>query len=179
MKAHISALMDGELDERELVESLAALRQDGEAFEAWRTYHLIGDALCGRTRLVTSCGYAVAARLAAEPVLIGPLPGAVAAPVRPRWFVPSALAASVAAAALVGWMAFAPQQHPNPVPAPIAQAPRPVPALVAKAREVRRPLTAASRDYLLAHQAFSPRNSLQGVAAYIRSVSDDSTQDSP
>jgi hypothetical protein len=35
---------------------------------------------------------------------------------------------------------------------------------------VRLPLTAAARDYLLAHQAFSPRNSLQGVAPYVRSV---------
>jgi len=95
------------------------------------------------------------------------------APQRPKWFVPSALAASIAAVALVGWMALAPRPAsvelaktpiggPHDVPALVRQ---PVPALV------RQPLTEAARDYLIAHQVYSPRNSLQGVAPYVRSVS--------
>ncbi len=31
----------------------------------------------------------------------------------------------------------------------------------------------ATNDYLLAHQGYSPRNSLQGVAPYVRTVSSD------
>ncbi|MGH8706589.1 MAG: sigma-E factor negative regulatory protein, partial [Burkholderiales bacterium] len=77
MKAKISALMDGELDGHELGEPLAALGADRDAIETWRTYHLISDALQGRTLLASGCVRRVVARLAEEPVLVGPLPGAV------------------------------------------------------------------------------------------------------
>ena len=183
MKAKISALMDGELDAHELNEPLAALDKDVDAFATWRTYHLISDALQGRALLASDCLHRVVARLAEEPVLVGPLPAQVAQPVRSRWFVPSALAASVAAVALVGWMAFAPQETAGPLLAPTAQAPRTAPAVVlghaAKDAPVRLPMTAATRDYLIAHQAFSPRNSLQGVAPYVRSVSAESAPAKP
>lgn len=178
MKAKISALMDGELDMRELSEPLAALERDGEAFETWRTYHLISDALQGRAMLAHDCLRRVAVRLAKEPTLIGPLPSDVARPERPRWFVPSALAAGVAAVALVGWMAIAPQEIGGPLPGQLVLAPpQPQPkAVVRVATDApqRLPMTAATRDYLIAHQAYSPRNSLQGMAPYVRSVSAES-----
>lgn len=179
MKAKISALMDGELDARELQEPLAALQQDTGARDAWRTYHLISDALQGRALLSTDCLQRVAARLAEEPVLVAPHPGPIRAPERARWFVPSALAASLAAVALVGWVAFAPQQGAGP--APVAKAPAPVLAVKAElAKEpARLPLTSASRDYLLAHQAFSPRNALLGMAPYVRSVSSEAGAKKP
>jgi sigma-E factor negative regulatory protein RseA len=168
MKAKISALMDGELGAPEFEESLRALRETGEAAQAWRDYHLISDALQGRALLASDCLRRVRVRLATEPVLMGPLPSQVAAPTRARWFAPSALAASVAAMALVAWMAFAPQQPSGPVLAPVAQAPQPA---ARDAEPVRVPLTRAAQDYLFAHQAYSPRNSLQGMAPYVRSVS--------
>lgn len=178
MKSKISALMDGELDARELHEPMAALQQDESARSAWRTYHLISDALQGRALLSTNCLHRVAARLAEEPVLVAPHPGPIRAPERARWFVPSALAASLAAVALVSWVAFAPQQGTVPV----AKAPAPVLAVqqAARAEEPARvPLTSASRDYLLAHQAFSPRNALLGMAPYVRSVSSDAAAKTP
>jgi len=183
MKAKISALMDGELDAQELSEPLAALGRDVDAFETWRTYHLISDALQGRAMLANDCLRRVVARLAEEPVLVGPLPADVARPERARWFVPSALAASVAAVTLVGWMAFAPQEKAAPLLAPVAQVPQPA-AVVAAARAAkdapaRLPMTAATRDYLIAHQAFSPRNSLQGMAPYVRSVAAESAPVKP
>jgi sigma-E factor negative regulatory protein RseA len=165
MKAKISALMDGELGTQELREPLDALGQDGEARDSWRTYHLISDALRGGALLASDCAPRVAQRLAQEPALVGPLPGAVRPPERARWFVPSALAASVAAVAFVGWVALAPQQDSVPVPAPIAQAQTPK-------EPARLPVTSATQDYLIAHQVYSPRNSLQGMAPYVRSVSD-------
>jgi sigma-E factor negative regulatory protein RseA len=172
-KDRISALMDGELDAGELETALAALRREGEALNAWRTYHLIGDALQGRALLDSACASRVLARLAQEPALLGTLPAGVVAPARQRWFVPSALAAGVAAVALVGWMAFAPRQSTTVGVGEVARAPAPavaMPAGPAPQPPARAPLTAAARDYLLAHQAFSPRNSLQGVAPYVRSV---------
>jgi len=181
MKAKISALMDGELDAHELNEPLSALGKDAEAFETWRTYHLISDALQGRALLANDCLRRVVARLADEPILIGPLPADVARPERGRWFVPSALAASIAAVALVGWMAIAPQQNTSPVLAPVAKAPQPAQGAVRAAPQapVRLPMTAATRDYLIAHQALSPRNSLQGMAPFVRSVSAESHPGKP
>lgn len=185
MKAKISALMDGELDGHELGEPLAALDQDGDAIETWRIYHLISDALQGHLLLANDCVRRVAARLVEEPVLIAPLPSQVARPERTRWFVPSALAASVAAVALVGWMALVPQQRAPSLMAPVAQAPQPGPAPVAavarsvKEAPTRLPITAATRDYLIAHQVYSPRISLQGMAPYVRSVSAESAPAKP
>ena len=179
VKSDISALMDGELEAAAFEGTLSALREEGDALAAWRTYHLIGDALQGRAFLDRTCSARVAARLATEPVLIGPLPAQVAAAQRPKWFVPSALAASVAAVALVGWMALAPRAPEAPgmtlAGAPASTAvPKPKPVTL-----VRQPLTAAAHDYLIAHQAYSPRNSLQGVAPYVRSVSAEAAPGKP
>jgi sigma-E factor negative regulatory protein RseA len=171
MRARISALMDSELDAGEIGEPLKALGEDAEAREAWRTYHLISDALQGGGLLGSDCLRRVSGRLAQEPALIGPLPAQVAAARRPRWFLPSALAASVAAVALVGWMAFAPQASRPPLQPEVAAAPPPTPPLARAKAPARQPLTEATRDYLIAHQAFSPRTSLQGMAPYVRSVS--------
>lgn len=174
MKAKISAMMDSELEPQELGEPLSAMDSNREARESWRTYHLISDALRGDAILTANCARRVSERLAQEPTLIAQMPAAVRAPERPRWFVPSALAASLAAVAFVGWVALAPQRGAAPVtvPVPVAKAPQvqraPEPPKVA--------VTSATQDYLFAHQAFSPRNSLQGMAPYVRTVSDETVQ---
>src|SRR2546427_7190344 len=162
MNDKISALMDGELDEKSAAELMDWLGRDGEALHAWRAYHLISDAM--RDSCMLSDGFAarVAARLSGEPALL--------APARPqaeprKWLVLSA-AASVAAVSLVGWLAFAPQrQAPPPQVAQASATPlKKQPAIV--------PLPSGTNDYLLAHQGFSPRASLQGMAPYVRTVSD-------
>lgn len=162
MKERISALMDGELDERSAALAIDAMAKEGEALEAWRTYHLISDAL-GKSR-VLSAGFSarVAAELAREPTVLAP---SRRRPAEPRRWV--ALAAGVAAVSLVGWLGFAPQQSSI---APVAQAPKPVPQQ--EARPVVVPLPSGTDDYLLAHQGFSPRVSLQGMAPYVRTVSE-------
>ena len=139
MKDRISALMDGELDEREAAATITALASDPQARDAWRTYHLIGDALRdGRAS-------GIVRRAAAN---------------APFWRVALPAFAVAAAVALVSWVAFAPvQPGRSPAPAPVAQA-----ATV--------PLPRATNDYLLAHQGFSPRVALQGMTAYVRTVSD-------
>lgn len=171
MKERISAFMDGESAPHEFAGTLDSLREPGEALETWRTYHLISDAL--RDTNLTSSGFAerVAARIAEEPTVF--VPAAARQPatvVRQRRFALSA-AASVAAVALVGWVALAPQ--PGADQALVASTPvaPQKPAAVTAAKEpARLPLTDAADDYLLAHQAYSPRNSFQGVAPYVRTV---------
>jgi sigma-E factor negative regulatory protein RseA len=138
MKERISALMDGELDEREAAETISSMMNDAHGRDAWRSYHLIGDAL----REAQASGSV--RRPAAN---------------APFWRVALPAAAIAAAAALVSWVAFAPVQPNQPAPAPVAQA-----ATV--------PPPQAANDYLLAHQGFSPRVALQGMTAYVRTVSD-------
>ena len=162
MKARISALMDGELASREAAGPLDALKSEGEARDAWRTFHLIGDAMRDTQLLSAGIAARVAARLAQEPTVIAP--GRVApARLRPRWQMLSA-AASVAAVALVGWVAFGPQESGPQV----AVAPK-QDVVVTETAQVAPPDQA--NDYLYAHQGYSPRNSLQGVAPYVRTVS--------
>ena len=130
--------------------------------ETWRTYHLIGDAMRDSRRALG--GLLGARRAAPGRGADGAGAAARRAPNRARWFALSAAAASFAAVALVGWVAFAPQ--PGVAPAPVAQVP---------GRRRRRsrspcPLPSAANDYLLAHQGFSPRISFQGMAPYVRTV---------
>jgi sigma-E factor negative regulatory protein RseA len=166
MKDRISALMDGELDERAAAQALEALARDGEALDIWRTYHLISDAL-GRSRMLSG-GFSarVAAALAQEPTVLAP-PRRRAAEPR-RWV---ALAAGVAAVSLVGWLGFAPQQS---AVGPVATAPgsNSNPSVAKKPGPAVVPLPSGTDDYLLAHQGFSPRVSLQGMAPYVRTVSE-------
>lgn len=161
MNERISELMDGELDDRAAAEQIAACGRGGEALETWRAYHLIGDAM--RDTRVLSAGFAarLAERLVIEPTVLAPQR---ARPESRTWFALSA-AASFAAVALVGWLAFGPQ----PVIAPqVAQIP---PAVQVPQAQPSALTASAANDYLLAHQGFSPRVSFQGIAPYVRSVS--------
>src|SRR5262245_31541559 len=113
MKDRISALMDGEVDDKSAAQVLDALGKDREALETWRTYHVIGDALRGGPMLSEGFTAKVAQRLAAEPTVLAPRR---IKPISesPRWFTLSAAAASVAAVGFVGWMAFGPQPQVAP-----------------------------------------------------------------
>jgi sigma-E factor negative regulatory protein RseA len=173
MNERISQLMDGELEADEARHAIDALARDDEAQATWRRYHLIGDAM--RDTPLLSAGFAarLGEKLALEPTIMAPNR------LRPeprRWLpMPAAVAASLAALALVGWLAFAPQAPVQPQVAQVAvpaQAPTP-----AKPKNV--PLPLATPDYLLAHQGFSPRVSLQGMSAYARTVSDEAREGRP
>jgi sigma-E factor negative regulatory protein RseA len=162
MKDRISALMDGELDDSSAATAIEALQSDGEARDTWRTYHLISDALGKSGMLSEGFSERVAAALAKEPTVLAPRRRPAGEP--RRWV---ALAAGVAAVSLVGWLGFAPQQS---AVVPVAQAPRVISPQEAKPALV--PLPSGTNDYLLAHQGFSPRVSLQGMAPYVRTVSE-------
>lgn len=167
----ISALMDGELDEPQARQEYARLRQNGELRQIWDTFHVIGDALRGERLLLTDVAGVLSKRLAEEPTVLAPQRGAR----KVTTYVLSA-AASLAAVALVSWVALSPQSAPVPredvagvrppviLPATIAP-PVAVTPVVSVPDEGRR------NEYLLAHQGFSPSTAIQGVAPYIRSVS--------
>jgi sigma-E factor negative regulatory protein RseA len=162
MKDRISAFMDGELDDQAAGQVIDALARDREALETWRTYHLISDGLRDSRLLSEGFTARVSEQLAREPTVLAPN----RLPQQPRrWY---AVAASVAAVALVGWLGFAPEQ----TIAPVAQAPRLSQPVMFQAQPVVVPLPIGTNDYLLAHQGFSPRVSLQGMAPYVLTVSE-------
>jgi sigma-E factor negative regulatory protein RseA len=149
MNERISALMDGELEDQAADELIPMLARERDALETWRVYHLISDALRENQ----------------------PLPRAPVVALQPRRRIALPIAASLAAVALVGWLAFSPPQDPAAPQAVVAAAPG-APGAPAKPPMLRVPLPSATSDYLLAHQGFSPRVSLQGMAPYVRTVSD-------
>ena len=99
-------MMDGELVEREAAETIAALANDAQARDAWRAYHLIGDAMREGRQVV-------APRRAAANA--------------PYWRVALPSLAVAAAVALVSWVAFAPVQQNQPAPIAAATPPAIVP----------------------------------------------------
>ena len=105
MKSKISAMMDGELSDAELDESLRALRSDGEALDTWRRYHLISDAL--RDTQVLSSGFSerLALRMEEEPAILAPKAAPPARQARYRRAL--AVAASLAGVAMVGAIVLA------------------------------------------------------------------------
>lgn len=149
MTQKISGLVDGELEGHDAAAAYGALQSSDEARDAWLRYHLISDAMRDTRLLPAGFVERVAARLAAEPTVLAP---AVRMPARglPRY---AAMAAGLAGVAFAGFMAL---QQPDQGAPQIAQAP----IVEAPAVAVTEP-TPAQRDYMVAHQGYSPRNVLR------------------
>jgi len=163
---HVSALMDGELTESQMNQQLAHLREYPDLLECWDTFHLIGDVLRGDGTLSPAFREGVMQKLAAEPTVLAPRRPAAK---RIRTFALSA-AASLAAVAVVGWLAF----FNNPVPPAreIAKAPQPLASPAAPSPQLASvPSDGTMNEYLIAHQEYSPSTTIQGLAPYIRTVS--------
>ena len=161
MKEKLSAMMDDALADGERESCVRRLKEDDDLRAAWDVYHLIGDTLRGHT--APHVADEVRARLADEPTVLAPRRAE-----RPRlaWY-PLAAAASVAAVALVGWLALPlTDLQPGRGGQTIAQAVDQVPAPVPPAQGVA--------DYLLAHQRFSPAIAMSGLAPYVRTVAEES-----
>ncbi|MBI2510240.1 MAG: sigma-E factor negative regulatory protein [Betaproteobacteria bacterium] len=159
--------MDGELDEHQARRQLARLKQEGELLHCWHTFHLIGDALRGERALSRDFARRLTTRLAGEPTVLAPRRGTVK---RIMAYALSA-AASLSAVALVGWIAFF--NHPLAPQAEIAQAPTTPSQIATPSTQLANvPSQGKMIEYLIAHQEFSPSTAIQGLAPYIRSVSD-------
>jgi sigma-E factor negative regulatory protein RseA len=157
MKDTLSAWMDGELDRRQAGPLPAQIKQDAQLRRDWDCYHLIGDALRGVHGPDLSAR--ICERLEAEPTVLAPQRRSE----KLRWAAMS-VAAGAAAVMFVGWIALSgTQQEPVQVAA--------VPAAEVHLAAV--PAGAGANDYLLAHQRYSPSSAMQGVASYVRTVSEE------
>src|SRR5688572_20259968 len=159
----ISALMDGELEADQAELQLARLKQDPEARASWDSYHLIGAAMRGEPMMTPNLARRLSDRLAQEPTVLAPRPKHAG---HATIYALSA-AASIAAVAVVGWVAFHNPVAPQPEVAATMPAAAPAPA----AQLASVPRDGTMNEYLMAHQGFSPSTAIQGLAPYVRTVS--------
>lgn len=160
MKTRISALMDGELEQHEIAETLQALRRNEELRAEWRDGQLIGAALRGERKLDFDVAARVMSAIDMEPTVMAPAPRRVAGWQRPVL----ALAASAAGVAVVAWLALAPGDQGMPAGAGSLAAAKPVPMLAQSQSTPR------LQEYLVAHQAYAPSGVIGGGARNIRTV---------
>ncbi|MBA2352252.1 MAG: sigma-E factor negative regulatory protein [Pseudomonadota bacterium] len=169
----ISALMDGELGEYNARSALASLKSQAELREQWMSFHVIGDALRQDAQLSCDFSRKFGELLAKEPTALAPARRAAATPRR----MALSAAASVAAVAMVGWLALSENpllQPDSPRPDNLAAAPSSLASAPAarSAPSLEFETSSGVNDYLLAHQEFSPSTAIQGVAPYVRTVSE-------
>jgi sigma-E factor negative regulatory protein RseA len=155
MKTRISALMDGELEQHEVAETLQSLCRSDDLRREWREGQLIGAALRGERGLDLDVTARVMSALDTEPTVMAP-----ASRRAPAWQRPLlALAASATGVAVVAWLALAPDGSGLPVATSGLAAARPVP-VVAQTQSTPR-----LQEYLVAHQAYAPGGVIGGGAA--------------
>ncbi|MCF8149131.1 MAG: sigma-E factor negative regulatory protein [Burkholderiaceae bacterium] len=161
MKTQISALMDGELEDHEVAETLQALRRGEELRGQWCDCQLIGAALRGEGGLHVDVVSRVMSAIDLEPTVMAPQRVVRVA----EWRRPAlALAASAAGVALVVWLALTPGDTGMPAGgqrlADSSQG-----TTIAKSMSTPR-----LQEYLVAHQAYAPAGAMVGGARNIRTV---------
>ena len=185
MSEQLSALMDGELTPDEMKHQISALKKDSALNQTWAAYHMLGDAMRKSPQLSVGFTAKLARQLAEEPTVLAPRRTPQSN--TPRYAMP--LAASVAAVSMVGVLTWQMVQvNKNDVPISIAAAPLtslqnvavtspqavlPPPVVTVASRpETVQFARAVSNSYLLAHQEFSPSYAMEGIPAYVRTVSE-------
>ena len=164
----LSALMDGELDDREAQNTMARLKSDAAFRARWDEFHLVRDALHGEPILSSGFSDRLSKRLAEEPTVLAPrrlLPRTR----RALTYTMSA-AASIAAAALVLSVAM-PQLGTDTQTAGAGLKPVATPVAEQQVMPPSVPYDGRMNELLLAHEVFSPSTALQGLAPYMRTVS--------
>ena len=164
MKDEISALMDGELDTGDAAGVITQVKKTDELSDTWAVYHLISDALGQSEARPNHIARRVSARLAAEPTVLAPRPLVRR---KSRAF---AVAASITAAAVIGWMNVQTTDRPPVSLASNQPTPQSTPETALQTIpvvSVSAPAPAQINDYLLAHRQFSPSTAMHGVAPYM------------
>ena len=153
MKNQLSAFIDGEFDIEEAEHIVNALKADGEMKEAWKQYHLIGDAMRGNVQGSRDFSAKIMQALDAEPTVLAVNKQVkVVAPEINKSAVKTpmfwSIAASVAAVFFVGLMVFEMQLGESEDMTPVELA------------------SSVPMEYLQAHQSMAP----SGAAYYIQAA---------
>lgn len=151
MKSQLSALIDGEFEIEDSEHIVTALKSKGEVTDAWKTYHLIGDAMRGDAEMPESFSDRVMQALEAEPTVLAinkQTAPTVTAKRKRKTPVFWSVAASVAAVMFVGLMVFELQIGETEALPPVEIA------------------NSLPLEYLQAHQSVAP----SGSSYYIQSA---------
>jgi len=171
--SELSALFDGELEDREVASVVrTALTQDKQ-FADWQAYALIGDQLRGERSYTPDLVGNTMVRVREEPQVLAP------GNLRRQSHHPLlALAASVAGVAVVGWLALTgtPQvQGPQIAYVTVPPAPTFVQAVATNPATPQVQQVSADRaemgEYLVAHHAHASAFHLGEGVQHVRSVS--------
>jgi sigma-E factor negative regulatory protein RseA len=173
MKESLSALMDGELSERERTEVLAALANQPELARTWERYHLIQAALRQELGGVVLTGLSerVVQNIGKPLTLPAPASARRNWGLAARWAGALALAASVTGIAIFGLQSLSPNgTGSGPAQLAIVAAPPAQGQLVSSGAtnwgagrpEVARLLNA----YLVEHNEVMPTSDIKGVMTY-------------
>jgi len=168
MKNKISALMDGELDNVDIADTITQIKKTEELRNEWATYHLIGDTLRQSVVVPIDIASHVSKRLAAEPTV---LTSRTLTEHKGRVFTLAVAASVMTVVAAAVWISMQTMDLPlEPITdKSVLQAAVQVEPTVITAPV---PSPAQINDYLLAHWEFSPRTAMHGAAPYIRTVAD-------
>lgn len=134
MKEKLSALMDGELDPREVEEVLVSLRQDRTLLQDWASWQAGRDILKGEGAARAGFVERFSQRLEDEPTVIAPGAGKGRFHGLRRLAVPVTVAASVAFVGIAMWQYYGAQVEP------------------VAANQMAAETEAALHDYLAAHR---------------------------
>lgn len=114
---HLSAAMDGELDDNALTNFLQQYKQDASLSQQWNTYHVIGDALRQTPFISSELAARISRQLAEEPTVLAPRRYQALA----KYAMP--MVASITAVMLVSWSALnLPNMSANTGQSPLAVA---------------------------------------------------------
>lgn len=174
MKSKISALMDGELDQRDASNIIEAIRKDDDLQGEWETYHLIGDTLRQSSKLAMNISSDVSQKLKAEPTVLSPNISNLEKKLKRKVYAFSVAASVIAmvSAWLVMQNSHEPQQifmaeQPNHN---LTIAPIPVSSPPAIHYYPHPPIEI--NDYLFVHREFSPGVTMRGQVTNVNSVTE-------
>jgi sigma-E factor negative regulatory protein RseA len=171
----LSALVDGECELSEQEWMLKRLTRDADLKVRWQRYHMVSDAMKNNLPTAINTGFADRIRQVIDND-IPPLRTSISTiPPRFSWYKPVtgfALAASVAAVSVVGLQlveqddTVEANEQSQLAAATVGEEP---PAF-------GNPRTSRLNSYLVNHNEYASRNSVQGVLPYVRIVGYDSTR---
>ena len=174
--SQLSALVDEELADAEMSLVLRRLSRDNDTQQRWERYHLISNVLQGHLPTALDTDFAVRLHQAIDDEPL-PQPATRTAPI---WYKKPvtgfAIAASVVLTAVFGLQltqsdsALTPSNPVATVPTTAITDPTSVVALNPFANETSEPTEARLNSYLVSHNGYASRNSVNGMLPYVRMV---------
>jgi len=176
VKSKVSALMDGELDQQEVLNIFEAITKNEDLQEGWETYHLIGDTLRQSSRLSMNISSSVSQKLKAEPTILSPNISNIEKKLKRKLYAFSVAASLIAMVS--AWLVMQNLHEPQQII--VAEQPNHSnnltisPVVVSSPQSIHHyphpPIEI--NDYLFVHREFSPGVTMRGQVTNVNSVTE-------